>query len=163
MDVKHKTAIRGLCDAKSKRKAIRAGNVLCFIISKRLGHTQINKCVNITLYEWILKHIQVLQSPISNYLLKVSLDNNSETQMVPNTLLQVYVFKLHNIMVRTPEEVLRKEERGKDNYIIISDSKLRNTLPPQLKKMYARYNILHPEIWVQYGCSMGYRFLPGSM
>ena len=48
-------------------------------------------------------------------------------------LLQVSVRELHNRMVSPPEEGGPKEERDKDNNIIISDSTLQNTLPTQLK------------------------------
>ena len=42
LDVKHKTAICRLGAAKSKRKSIRAGTMLCCSIKKRRGHNKIN-------------------------------------------------------------------------------------------------------------------------
>ena len=41
------------------------------------------------LYNWILQHPQVVQSPIVNDLLKLSLEGHPETQLVPKYLLQV--------------------------------------------------------------------------
>ena len=49
-------------------------------------------------------------------------------------LLQVYVQKLYNSMLSPPEEVGPKEAKDANNNIIISDSKLINILPPQLKR-----------------------------
>ena len=56
--------------------------------------------------------------------------------------LQVSVQELINIMVSTPEEGGPKEARNEVNDIIISDSTLRNILPPQLKKMTYRYKVM---------------------
>ena len=55
------------------------------------------------LYDWILHHPQIVQSPISNYCIKASIDSHSETQLVPKLSLQVYVRELHNRMVGPPE------------------------------------------------------------
>ena len=56
--------------------------------------------------------------------------------------MQVSVQEHHNSMVRPPEEVGLKEERGEDNNIIISDSTLLNILPPQLKRMTSWYKVM---------------------
>ena len=45
-------------------------------------------------------------------------------------------------MVRSPEEGGIKEARETEDNIIISDSILRNILPPQIKKMTARYKLM---------------------
>ena len=71
-----------------------------------------------------------MQSPITNERLKVSVDGQSEPQLVPKFLLQVSVRKIYNIMVSPPEEGGLKDARYSDNNIIISDSKLRSILPP---------------------------------
>ena len=42
-----------------------------------------------SLHNWIIKHPQVVQSPIANDFLKLSIDGQSETQLVPKFLLQV--------------------------------------------------------------------------
>ena len=56
------------------------------------------------LYNWILQHPQVVQSPISNYGLKVSMDCHSETHLVQKLLSRAYVRELHNRMVSPLEE-----------------------------------------------------------
>ena len=43
---------------------------------------RINGQVNKSVYNWILKHPQVVQSTIANYCLKGSIDVHSETQLV---------------------------------------------------------------------------------
>ena len=95
-----------------------------------------------SIYDWIIQHTQVVQSPIANYCLKVSIGVHSETQLVPKYLLQVSIWELHNSMVSPPENVRLNESIDADNKIIISNSILRNILPPQIKKMPARYKVI---------------------
>ena len=107
----------------------------------RKGHTKINEQINKYLYNWILQHPQVLQSPIANDCLEASIDstlNNSWFKKIP----QVYVRELYNSMVSTVEEGGLKEASNVDNNIIISDSTLQSILPPQLKNMSDRYEVM---------------------
>ena len=46
-------------------------------------------------------------------------------------------------MVSPPEEGILKEERDAEDKIIISDSTLREILPPQLKEMTAQYKLIY--------------------
>ena len=91
------------------------------------------------MYTWITRHPQVVQSPISNYCLKVMLDDQTEPQLVPNFLLQVSVRELHNSLVSDLNDGGLKYARDEDCKIIISDSTLRSLFPPQLKQMPACY------------------------
>ena len=93
LDVKNKTDVCQVGADKSKRKSIRAGIMLCSSITKMKGHAKINEQVNKYLYNCILKHSQVFQSPIGNDFLKVSIDYHSEPQLVSKLLLQVYIRK----------------------------------------------------------------------
>ena len=70
------------------------------------------------------------------------LDDQTETQLVPKLLLQVSVRELHNSLVSDPNDGVLKDSRDEYGKIIISDSTLRSLLPPQLKQMSARYNIM---------------------
>ena len=65
--------------------------MLCSIIPKRKLHTKINEQIKKSLYNWIPQHSQVVQSPISNDCLKVSLDDHSKPQLVSKQLLQVSI------------------------------------------------------------------------
>ena len=60
--------------------------------------------------------------------------DQTEPQLVPKLLLQVYVRELHNSLVSDPNDGGLKDARDEDGKIIISDSTLRSLLPPQLKK-----------------------------
>ena len=111
-------------------------------IPKNKVHTKINAQVNTSVYNFNLQRTKVLQSPIANDCLKVSIDGHSEPQLVPKWLLQVSVPELHNNMVSPQEEGELKEAIYADNNIIISDSTLQSILPPQLKKMSARYKVI---------------------
>ena len=88
MDIKLKTAVHRLCDAKSEYKAIRAGIILWSSIPKRREHIKINECVKRALYNWILRQPQVVQSPISNDCLKLSIYGQAEAQLVPKLLFE---------------------------------------------------------------------------
>ena len=52
------------------------------------------------------------------------------------------VRELHNSLVSDPNDGGLNYARDKNGKIIISDSALRSLLPPQLKKMSARYKIM---------------------
>ena len=71
------------------------------------------------MYAWITRHPQVVQSPISNYCLKVVFDDQTEPQLVPNFLLQVSVRELHNSLVSYPNDGDLKDNRDEDDHIII--------------------------------------------
>ena len=94
------------------------------------------------MYTCITRHPQVVQSPISNYCLKVVLDDQTEPQLVPKLLHQVSVIEPHNSLVSDPNDGGLKDARDEDGKIIISDSTLRSLLPPQLKQMSAYYKIM---------------------
>ena len=94
------------------------------------------------MYTWITRPPQVVQSPISNDCLKVLLDDQTEPQLVPKLLLQLSVRELHNSFVSDPNDDGLKDARDEDGNIIISDSTLRSLLPPQLKQISARYQVI---------------------
>ena len=79
--------------------------MFCYSIPKRRGNTEINKRVKKVLYNLILQHPQILQSPISNDCHKLSLDGHSEVQLVTKHLLQVSFQELHNIMVSSIDKL----------------------------------------------------------
>ena len=70
------------------------------------------------------------------------LDDQTEPQLVPKSLLQVSVREVHNSLVSDPNDGGLKDARDEYGKIIISDSTLRSLLPPQLKQMFARYKIM---------------------
>ena len=89
-------------------------------------------------YNWIMRHPQVVKSPIVNYFMKVKTDGHTEPQLVPKLLLHVSVRKIHNNLVSNTIDGVLKEARDEDDNIIISDSTLRSLLPPRLRKFSSR-------------------------
>ena len=79
---------------------------------------------------------------MSNYWLKVMLDDQTEPQLVPECLIKVPVRELNNSLVSDTTDGGLKDARGEDGKIVLSDSKLRSLLPHQLKQMSARYKIM---------------------
>ena len=102
---------------------------------KRGGAVQKNEHVKSAFYRWILCHPKMFQSPRANDCIKITVDGQTTPKLVPKVLLQVSVRELNNSMVSPIEEGGLKEARDKDDNIIISDTNLRNILPPQVKKM----------------------------
>ena len=84
----------------------------------------------------------IFQPPISNDCLKFLFDDQTEPQLVPIFLLQVYIRELHNSLVSDPDDGGIKDARYEDDNIIISDSTLCSLLPTQLIKMSARYKVM---------------------
>ena len=89
LDVKKNTSVRRLGAEKSNQKATKSISMLWSSRPKRCGNTKINEQVKTYLYNWILKHPQVVKSPIANDRLKISIDGQSDTQLVPKLLLKV--------------------------------------------------------------------------
>ena len=106
----------------------------------RRGHTQINKSVKKSLYNWVLHNPQVVESPFKNYCLRASIDYHTGKQLVPKLVFQVSIRKLHNIMAGPNEEGGLQKARYKK--IIISDSELHTILTSQLKKISARHRVM---------------------
>ena len=79
--------------------------------TKIKGHSKINEQIKLNLYTWMTRHPKVVQSPISNDCLKVELDDQTETQLVPKLLLQVSVRELHNSLVSDPNDGGLKDAR----------------------------------------------------
>ena len=142
MDVKPTKEKLRFVAAKYRRKAMKVCNSLWTKKTKPNGHSKINEHIKRNLYTWITHHPQVFQSLISNYCLKVLLDDQTEPKLVPKLLLQVSVRELNNSLVSDTNDCGTKDARDEDGKIIISDSTLRLLFPPQLKQMSARYRIM---------------------
>ena len=85
--VKPKNYFCRLYATKSKFRAIKEGSMLWYSIPKLRSHKNINKCVRIDIYKWILHHTQVVQYPIANDCLKLYIDEQSEQRLIPKILL----------------------------------------------------------------------------
>ena len=65
---------------------------------------KISEEIKKSLYNWIMHHTQVVQSPIANDCLKVKIDGYTEQQLVPKCLLQVSVRELYNNLVSATKD-----------------------------------------------------------
>ena len=141
-DIKPKTDVLKFCADRSKQNAIISVSMLWSGILKRWVHSKINQQVKKALYDCILQHHQVLQFPIANFRFRLSIEGQSETQLVPKTLLHVLVIELNNSIFSPPYEGVFKERINADNIIIINYSTLRNILPPQMKKVSDQHKVM---------------------
>ena len=62
--------------------------------------------------------------------------------MVTKLLLQVSIREPHNSLFSDPNVCGIKESNNEENNIIISDSRLRTLLSPQLKQMSAQFRVM---------------------
>ena len=78
LDVRNKTAIRRFGASKSENKSIKSGTMIWSFKPKRKVNSRIKNQMNNSLYNWIINHPQVVQSPIFNDCLKVNIDGHTE-------------------------------------------------------------------------------------
>ena len=71
---------------------------------KRKGKSRVYDQINKSLYNWIMNHPQVVQSPIVNDFLKVNIDGHTEPKLVPKLFSQVYIRELHNKLVSDTDD-----------------------------------------------------------
>ena len=103
-------------------------------VVKRKGWTKVNKELEEKVVSFIKNHPNVVQSPIMNdYVSVKDTVDPSVVQKVPKLLLQVSIRELHNDLIE------QLPEASKDGIPLISDTKLREMMPPQVKKMTERY------------------------
>ena len=76
--------------------------VCFFLVSQRGGDIKNKQTGQKTPYNWILQHPWVVQPPIANDCLKLSIAVQTETKLVPKFSLQVLVRELDNKMVSPP-------------------------------------------------------------
>ena len=131
LDVKKKNATCQVRASKSKRKEIKSGTTPWALELKRKGNSIFNDQIKKSLYNWIMHHPQVVQSPIFNDCLKVNIDGHTRPQVVPKLLLLLSVREVHNSLVSDPLDGGLKEARYSENNIIIIDSKLRSFFSPK--------------------------------
>ena len=123
---------------KLKRRAMKLSNSLWTKTTKQKGHSKIYDQIKRNMYAWITRNPRVFQLPIYNDCLKVMFNDQTEPQLVPNILPQVFVRELHNSLVSDPNDGGIKDARAEDDYIIISDSTFFSQFPQQLKLMSAQ-------------------------
>ena len=141
LEVKKKTATRRVGAAKYKRKSIKFGNTPWALKQNRKGNSKIDEQIKKSLYNWIMRHPQVVQSPIVNDCLKVNIDGHTEPQLVPKLLLYVSVREVRKSLANATIVGDLKEAIDEDDNIIISDSTLLSLLLPQLI-FFVKYKVM---------------------
>ena len=91
LHVKNKTATCRVWGSKSKRKAIKSGTTPWTLKPKQKGNLKINDQIKKFLYNLIMNHPQVVQSPTVNDCMKVNIDGNTEPKLISKILLQIPV------------------------------------------------------------------------
>ena len=128
---------RILSNVKSKRLALEEGrkDTVYSRVVGRKGWTKVDSNLVEIVHKWIRRHPHVIESPIANDLVKVP-DKTDPTKTVKTNklLLQISIRELHNDLVREIPEAT-----DPDGNVLISDTKLRQILPPELKRMTNRY------------------------
>ena len=130
-----KTKVQGNRDLleQDTNGVLQTGTIFSQVV-KRKGWTKINKDVEESVISFIENHPNVVQSPIMNDFVCVNdKANPTLVHKVPKLLLQVSIRELHNDLIE------QLPEASKDGIPLISDSKLREMIPPQVKKMTDRY------------------------
>ena len=76
--MKNKPATCQVGSAKSRSKVIKYGTTPCALKKKGKSNSKINVQIKKSLYNWIMKHPQFVQTPIVNVFLKVKIDGHTE-------------------------------------------------------------------------------------
>ena len=75
---------------------------------KQKGHSKISEEIRKSLYNWIVYHPQVMQSPIANDFMKVKIYGYTEPQLVTKTLFHISVKEIHkNLFIVTKDGRLK--------------------------------------------------------
>ena len=112
---------------------IQTGTIFSQVVKSK-GWTKVNKDLEDKVYSFIENHPNVIHSPIMNDCVSVKdIGDPTTVHKVPKLLLQVSIRELHNDLIE------QLPEASKDGIPLVSDAKLRQMIPPQLKKMTERY------------------------
>ena len=103
LEVKPKTDVRRFCATKSNSQRNKIWQYVVVQYTKETEIFKIQSTGQKSLYNWTLTQPQFAVSPIENYCLKLSINSQSEPQLVPKLILRVSVRELHNSMVNPRE------------------------------------------------------------
>ena len=143
-DIPPRTFKECMIRAKIHRKKMRdSTNTLFSRVLKRLGRTKVTPELHMEFLRWLDNHHMVIQSPLASDTLLVPDANNPGTKKRTNKiLLQIPVRELHNDLIDADPLIGLASVRDCAGNILISDTKLRELLPPHLRMMSDRYKIM---------------------
>ncbi|OEU12947.1 hypothetical protein FRACYDRAFT_243199 [Fragilariopsis cylindrus CCMP1102] len=138
------TLTRCMSRAKAHRKNMRDNNGTVFgRVLKRLGRTKVTPELHMEFLHWLDRHNMVIQSPLaSDTLLVPDGTIRGVKKRVNKILLQIPVRELHNDLIDADPLIGLAGARDCNGKILISDTKLRELLPPHLRMMSDRYKIM---------------------
>jgi hypothetical protein len=131
---------RGITNRKNLKVAkVTDGNARWWNILKRhhKGTRTIPSSIRDAVVDWVVKHENVIPSPIVSETLFVKLPGSTQKQRVTKLLLEIPVRELHNRMLS--ELPVARDDRGK---AVVSDTTLRRILKenvPQLRRASLRH------------------------
>ena len=106
------------------------------IVSHRQKYNTQQNSINLALFEWIVNHPHVISSPIhrDTVLVNVHRPNGDVVkERVGKLLLEISIRELHQDMMKPPPTGLHQVYCKVTKKCIISESYLRNIIPPQLR------------------------------
>ncbi|OEU19555.1 hypothetical protein FRACYDRAFT_235613 [Fragilariopsis cylindrus CCMP1102] len=138
------TLTRCMSRAKAHRKNMLDNNGTVFgRVLKRLGRTKVTPELHVEFLHWLDNHNMVIQSPLaSDTLLVPDGSTRGVKKRVNKILLQIPVRELHNDLIDADPLIGLAGARDCNGKILISDTKLRELLPPHLRMMSDRYKIM---------------------
>ena len=109
-------------------------------VRQRKGSTRVTARIIAMVHDFIHKHEFVVDSPIMHDTLKVfDATTGKKTKVLAKLLLQISIRELHNDLVAAAERGDLPELLDSNGRMIISDTRLRSILPPQLRRATQRH------------------------
>mmetsp|Transcript_49984 Transcript_49984/g.50829 ORF Transcript_49984/g.50829 Transcript_49984/m.50829 type:complete len:132 (-) Transcript_49984:258-653(-) len=102
--------------------------IYCQVI-KRKGHKKVDPDLEKWVQQWVRNSEVCVQSPIKDDVVTIQdLSHQNNKRKIPKILLQCSVRELHNELVKEPEV------RDANGNVLVSDWKLRDLMPPEVRR-----------------------------
>ena len=126
---KENQAKRELLELRSERNGVEPTGTIFSQVARSKGWTEVNKELEERVHSFIVNHPNLEQSLIMNGYVSVrDKADPTKVEKVPKLLLQVSIRELHNNLI---EQI---PKASKDGIPLVSDTKLRQKIPPQVEK-----------------------------
>ena len=117
-------------------------NIVWSSVQSRKGYSKVSPALREKLYDWILKHPEIINSPISNDTILIRNPTNANEKIRVGKLLRnISIRELHNDLMAEPPLGLKEALDQKGN-CLISDTSLNSLMPPNVKKMSNKYKMM---------------------
>ena len=142
MKIPRSSFFRHMKNAKIKMKLICQEDnrsTMWSSVSKRKMYRKISDEVIGGIRKWILNHLHVVISLISNDTLMIKDDDTGRMVTVAKILLEISVRELNNDLISPPSEGAYEGEINSEGFFKSVITMLRSLLPPQLRKMTEKH------------------------